>query len=119
MPQLLNLMGCGSGTLLVRCQTRMLLHGRLGGVLLEVEQVLHVPGQRSHPHVEVKTLEVGHGLKALLPYGVLLIPNRKKHDRQCCCSGEAVLAQGGEGVVRHHLNAGVELTADDGPRSQL
>jgi hypothetical protein len=60
--------------------------------MLEVEQVLHVPGQRSHPGVEVRALKVGHGLKALLPYGVLLILNREKRDRQCCCSGEAVLS---------------------------
>jgi hypothetical protein len=63
----------------------------------------------------VRALEVGHGLKALLPYGVLLIPNQEKRDRQCRCSCEAVLAQGGEGDVCHHLNAGVGLTNDDGP----
>jgi hypothetical protein len=62
-----------------------------------------------------EALEVGHGLKALLPYGVLLIPNWEKHDRQCHCSYEVVLAQGGEGDVRHHLNADVGLTANDGP----
>jgi hypothetical protein len=32
---------------------------------------------------------------------------------------EAFLAQGGESDVRHHLNAGVGLTADDGPRPWL
>jgi hypothetical protein len=64
--------------------------------------------------VEVRALEVKYGLKALLPYGVLLILNREKCDRQYCCSGKAVLAQGGEGDVRHHLNAGVGLAADDG-----
>jgi hypothetical protein len=69
--------------------------------------------------MEVRALEVGHGFKALLPYGVLLILNREKRDRQCCCSCEAVLTQGGEGDVRHHLNAGVGLAADDGPRPWL
>jgi hypothetical protein len=49
--------------------------------------------------VEVRALEVEHGLKALLPYGVLLILNWEKHDRQCCCTGEAVLAQRGAGDV--------------------
>jgi hypothetical protein len=44
--------------------------------------------------MEVRSLEVGHSLKTLLPYGVLLILNRKKRDRQCCSSGEVVLAQG-------------------------
>jgi hypothetical protein len=69
--------------------------------------------------VEVRAHEVGHSLKALLPYGVLLILNWEKRDRQCCCSGEAVLAQGGEGDVCHHLNAGVRLTVNDGPRPWL
>jgi hypothetical protein len=119
MNQPLNLTGSGGGTLLVRQQTCMLMHAHLGGVVLEVEQVLRVLGQRSHPGVKVRSLEVGHGLKALLSYGVLLIPNRKKHDMQCCCSGKAVLTQGGEGDVRHHLNAGVGLATDDGPRPWL
>jgi hypothetical protein len=66
--------------------------------------------------VEVRALEVGHGHKTLLPYGVLLIPDRKKHDRQCGGSGEVVHTQRGEGDVRHHLNAGVGLAVDDGPR---
>jgi hypothetical protein len=65
--------------------------------------------------VEVRALEVGHGRKALLPYGVLLIPDQEKRDRQCGGSGEVVLAQRGESNVRHHLNAGVGLAADDGP----
>jgi hypothetical protein len=71
MPQPLNLVGSGSGTLLVYRQTRMLLHAYPGGVVLKVEQVLHIPGQRSHPSVEVRALEIGHGLKTLLPYRVL------------------------------------------------
>jgi hypothetical protein len=92
MSQPLNLSCGGGGTLLVRHQTRTLLPGYPCGVVLEVEQVLRVLGQRSHPTVEVRALEVGHSLKTLLPYGVLLIPNREKRDRQCCSSGEAVLA---------------------------
>jgi hypothetical protein len=75
MPQLLNLTVGGSGTLLVCCQMRTLLHAYPGGVVLKVEQILHVPGQRSHPDMEVRALEVGHGLKTLLSYGVLLILN--------------------------------------------
>jgi hypothetical protein len=81
MPQPLNLTGSGSGTLLVRRQTRTLLHACPGSVVLEVEQVLRVPSQRSHLGMEVRALEVIHGRKALLPYGVLLIPNREKCDR--------------------------------------
>jgi hypothetical protein len=66
--------------------------------------------------VEVRALEVGHGCKTLLPHSVLLIPDRKKGDRQCGGSGEVVLTQRGEGDVRHHLNAGVGLAISDGPR---
>jgi hypothetical protein len=119
MPQPLNLAGGGSGTLLVHCQMCMLLHARPGGVVLQVEQVLRVPSQRNHPNVEVRALKVRHGLKALLPYGILLILNWDKRDEQCCCSGEAVLAHGGEGNVRHHLNAGVGLAANNGSRPWL
>jgi hypothetical protein len=82
--------------------------------VLEVEHVLRVPGQQSHPSVEVRAPEVRHGLEALLPYRVLLLPNREKRDRQCCSSGEVVLVQGSESDVRHHLNASVGLAADDG-----
>jgi hypothetical protein len=119
MPHPLNLMGGGGGTLLIHRQTRTLLPGHPGDVVLEVEQVLHIPDKRSHLDVEVRALEVRHGLKALLPYGVLLILNQEKRDRQCCCSDEAVLAQGGESDVRYHLNASVRLAVDDRPRSQL
>jgi hypothetical protein len=65
--------------------------------------------------MEVSTLEVRHNLKTLLPYEVLLILNQEKRDRQCCSSGEVVLAQGGESDVRHQLNGGVRLATDDGP----
>jgi hypothetical protein len=94
MPPPLNLMSGGSGTLLIRYQTRTLFHACPGGVLLEVEQVLGAPSQRSHPVMEVRAHEVGHNLKVLLPYGVLLILNREKRNRQFYSSGEAVLAQG-------------------------
>jgi hypothetical protein len=92
MPQPLKLAGGGSSTLLVCRQTRTLLHACPRGVVLVVEQVLHVSGQRSHPDMEVRTHEVGHGLQVLLPYGVLLILNREKRTRPCCYSGEVVLA---------------------------
>jgi hypothetical protein len=45
MPQPLNLSCDGGGTLLVHRQTCTLLPGYPGGVVLEVEQVLHVLGQ--------------------------------------------------------------------------
>jgi hypothetical protein len=115
MPQPLNL-SCGSGGTLPVCRrTRTLLPGCPIGVVLEVEQVLHVLGQQNHPGVEVRALEVRHGLKTLLPYRVLLILNWEERDRQCCSSGEAALAQGGESNVHHQLNTGVGLAVDDGP----
>jgi hypothetical protein len=115
MPQPLNRASGGTDTLLVRHSTRTLLHACPGSVVLKVEQVLRVPGQQSHPNVEVRTLEVGHGLKTLLPYGGLLILNQEKRERQCCSSDEAVLTQEGESHVRHQHNDGVGLTADEGP----
>jgi hypothetical protein len=51
--------------------------------------------------------------------GVLLIPNQEKRDRQCYCNDEVALGQGGEGDVRHPLNAGVGLTIYDGPQPRL
>jgi hypothetical protein len=45
MPQPPNLMSGGGGTLLIRHQMRTLLHACSGGVVLEVEQVLHIPSQ--------------------------------------------------------------------------
>jgi hypothetical protein len=69
--------------------------------------------------MEVKALEVRHGRKTLLPYGFLLIPYQKKRDRLCSGSGEAVLAQRVESDVRHHLNTGVGLAADDRPQPWL
>jgi hypothetical protein len=80
MPQALNLTGGGSDTLLVHRHTRMLLHAYPVGVVLKVEQILRVRGQRTHPSVEVRALEVGHCLKTLLSYRVLLISNREKRD---------------------------------------
>jgi hypothetical protein len=65
--------------------------------------------------MEMRAVEVRHNLKTLLPYGVLLILNWEKRNRQCRSSSEVVLAQGGEGDVCHHLNTSVGLAADDGP----
>jgi hypothetical protein len=101
--------------LLVCGQAHTLLHASPGGGVLEVEHVLRVHGQRSHPGVEMRALEVGHGLKALMLYGALLIPNREKRERYCCYSSEAALTQLGKSGVCHHLVGGVGLAADDRP----
>jgi hypothetical protein len=77
--------------LLVCGQKHTLLHVGPGDVVLHVEQELRVLGRRNHNNAEVGPLEDGHGLKALLPYGVLLILNQEKRNRQCCRSAEAAL----------------------------
>jgi hypothetical protein len=46
--------------------------------------------------MEVRALEVGHGLKALLSHGIPLITNQEERDWHLRGSGEAVLTQGGE-----------------------
>jgi hypothetical protein len=75
MPRPLELKRSSGGVLLKCCQMHTLFHDGPSGAVLEVEQVLYVPSQRSHPGMEVRALEVEHGLKALLPYMVLLILN--------------------------------------------
>jgi hypothetical protein len=65
--------------------------------------------------MKVRALEVGHGLKAMLPYGILLILNQEKRDRQFDYSCEAVPTQGGEGDVRYHINTSVRVAANDRP----
>jgi hypothetical protein len=69
--------------------------------------------------VEVGALEVRHGLKALLPYGVLLIMNQEEHDRHLCGSDEAALTLGSEGNECRLLDGVVELAVDDSPHPWL
>jgi hypothetical protein len=61
---------------MTRGQMQTVLDDSPGGVVLQVDHVLRVLGQRSHANVEVRALGVGHGLKTLLPHGILLIMNR-------------------------------------------
>jgi hypothetical protein len=49
MPQPLNLAGGGSGALLVHRQMRTLLHACPGVVVLKVEHVLRIPGNKVIP----------------------------------------------------------------------
>jgi hypothetical protein len=119
MPQLLHVSRRSGGMLLIHCQKCTLLHANMGSALLKVEQVLQVLGQQSCLGAEVRVPTVRRGLKALLLHGVLQILYRKKGGRQCCYSGEVALAQVSESGMRHHLNGGVGLTGDDGPRPRL
>jgi hypothetical protein len=96
MLQLPKLTRDGGVVLLVCGHTHVLLDDGPTEVVLQVELVLHVPGHRSHTGVEVRTLEVGHSLKVLLPYGIPLITNQEERVWHLCGSGEATLPQGGE-----------------------
>jgi hypothetical protein len=81
MPQPLQLTHNSSSAVLICCQKHTLLHTDPGSVLLKVEQVLRVLGQRSYHNAEVRVLVVRHDIKALQPHGVLLIPNWEKCGR--------------------------------------
>jgi hypothetical protein len=91
-----------------------LLHDGPGGVVLQVGQVLCVFGQRNQTSAEVRALEVGHNLKALLPHMVLLITIREKWARHHRGSGDAALTQGGECDMCHLLDGSVGLAANKG-----
>jgi hypothetical protein len=82
--------------------------------VLQVEQVLHVLGHLSHIGMLVGALGVGHGHKALLPHGVLLIMNQEEHSRHLGGGGEVALTQGGEDDECRLLDGVVELTVDNG-----
>jgi hypothetical protein len=99
--------------------THALLDDGPGEVVQQVERVLRVLGHHSHTGVEVRVLEVGHSLKALLSYGVPLIMNREESEWHLHGSSEAALAQGGEGDMCHQLDGVVELSIDDGSHPWL
>jgi hypothetical protein len=119
MLQMLKLAQNGSVVLIVCDQMHTLVHDGSSGVMLQVEQVLHVLGHHSHADVDVRTLEVGHDRKVLLPHGIFLIPNWEKCDGHRCGSGEAALTQGGECDVCHLLNGGVGIATDNSSRPWL
>jgi hypothetical protein len=117
--QLLELLRNGGVVLIVCRQTHTLLHDNPNGVKLQVEQVLHILGHRSHVSAKVRALEVRHGLKALLPHGIFLIPNHEKCDRHRGGSSKVTLTQRGECDVSRLLNGGVGLAAGDGPHPRI
>jgi hypothetical protein len=79
------------GVLLKRAQVQTLLDDGPDGVVLQVEHVLRVLGQRSHAGMEVRALGVRHGLKMLLPHGILLVSNQEERDWHRSGVGEAAL----------------------------
>jgi hypothetical protein len=75
------------GSLLgVRVQMHTLLSDDSAGVVLQVEEVPRVLGHLSRTGAVVWAGEVTHGLKALLPLGLILITDREERDR-CIGSG--------------------------------
>jgi hypothetical protein len=105
--------------LLKRAPVQTLLDDGPGSAGLQVKHVLHVPGQRSHAGVEVRALEVGHGLKMLLPQRILLVMNRKERDWHRGSVGEVALTQGGECDLCRLLDGLIQLDPDDGFHPRL
>jgi hypothetical protein len=70
---------------------RTLLGDDSVGVVLQVGQVPRVLGHLSSTGTVVQAGEVTHGLKALQPLGLILIPNREECNRHVGGGGEAVL----------------------------
>jgi hypothetical protein len=69
------------GVAFIACShTQALLDDGPGEVVLQVERVLHVLSHPNHTGVEIRALEVGHGLNVLLPYGIPLITNQEERD---------------------------------------
>jgi hypothetical protein len=85
-----------AGVVLIVCgQMHTLLYDNPDGVMLQVEQVLHVQDHRSHANAKVRVLKVRHSPKALL------------------------LTQRGECDVSRLLDSSVGLAIDDGPHPQI
>jgi hypothetical protein len=61
--------------LFLSSHTQALLDDSPDGGVLQVEQVLSILSHCNCAYVEVRTLGVGYGLKALLPHGVSPIAN--------------------------------------------
>jgi hypothetical protein len=80
-----------SGLLGVHVQTCTLLDGISLYVVLQVEQVPRVLGHMHGVDVVLQTGDVTHCLMALLPLGLILIPNQEKRKRHISSDGEDVL----------------------------
>jgi hypothetical protein len=117
--QLLELVSNDGVAHIVCNQMHTLLYDSPSSLMPEAEQVLHVLGHHSHAGIEVRVPKVRHGLKALLPHGVFLVPNQEKRDGHRGGSDKVALTQVGECDVCHLLDSGVGLTADDGFRPRL
>jgi hypothetical protein len=111
-PQLLDV-------LLKRARVQTLPNDDPASAGLQVKQVLHVTGQRSHASVEVRALGVRHGLKTLIPHSILLVTDRKEHDWHRGDVGESALTQGGECDLCRLLDGLIQLDTNDGCHSQL
>jgi hypothetical protein len=97
----------------------MLPHDGPARAGLQVKHVLRIPGQHSHAGVEVGPLGVGYGLKALLPYRIFLVTDRKERDWHRSGVGEMVLTQGGECDLCRLLDGLIQLDPNDSCHPQL
>jgi hypothetical protein len=97
----------------------MLPHDGPASACLLVKHVLRVPSQGSHASVEVGPLGVGHGLKALLPHGILLVADQKERDWHRGGVGEAGLTQGGECDLCRLLDGLIQLDPDNSCHPRL
>jgi hypothetical protein len=95
-------------------QKCMLLGDNQARVVLQVEQVPHVLGQAWALNGELWVGDVTHYVVALLPQGLLLIPNRKECKQAVGGVSEVALAERCESQVCHLLDAIIKVAADDG-----
>jgi hypothetical protein len=72
------------------------LNDGVAGVVLNVEQVLHILDHLGPPGIELQAGEVTSHLKVLTPLGLLLDPYWEQPDQCVGRVSEASLAQGGE-----------------------
>jgi hypothetical protein len=67
----------------------------------------------------MRPLRVGHSLKALLPYRILLVTDQKERDWHRGSVDEAVLTQGGECDLCRLLDGLIQLDPNDGFHPRL
>jgi hypothetical protein len=100
--------------LFISSHTQALLDDGPRSGVLQVERVLSILDHCSQACVEVRTLRVGYGLKALMPHGVSLIVNRKECDWHRGGVSKVTPTQRNEGDLCRLLDSVVKLNADDG-----
>jgi hypothetical protein len=113
-PKPLHRVQCECSLLDVRVQMHTQLDDDPTGVVLQVEQVPRILGQKSGTSTEVWAGEVTHGLVALVPLRFILILNWEECNQCVGGGGEAALKQESESHVCHLLDGVIHLIANDG-----